>query len=90
MQIEHTVELRGFVYRALVQTLVLMQRKKDWIWHSLQHAGLKVIWPSLRKRFQHDKFMQIICIVNVWLKVFWVFMYTCLSVSGDLYNFEKG
>lgn len=35
-----------------------------------------------------DKFIQIIGIVNVWLKVFWVFMSTFLSVSGDVYNFE--
>lgn len=88
MRIAHAGELRGFVCRALVQTLVLRQRKKDTdmafcaaLWLRSEVAYLKKVC---------DKFIQIIGIVNVWLKVFWVFMSTFLSVSGDVYNFETG
>lgn len=66
----------------------LKAKKKRQIWQSVQHSGLEVRWPTLRKVC--DKLIQLIGIVNVWLKVFWIFMSTCFSVSGDVYNFESG
>lgn len=73
---------------ALVQTLVLMQRKKD-----TDMAFCATLWVGIEVAYFKkvcDKFVLIIGIVNVWLKVFWVFMNTCLSASGDVYNFETG
>lgn len=88
MLIAHAGELRGFVCRALVQILALMQRKNNAdiafcaaLWVGSDVAYLKKVC---------DKFIQIIAIANIWLKVFWVFTSTCLSVSGDVYNFEIG
>lgn len=88
MWIAHAGELRGCVCRALVQTLVLMQRKKD-----TDTAICAALWVGSEVAYFQkvcDKFIQIIGIVNVWLKVFWVFMSTWLSVSGDVYYFEPG
>lgn len=51
------------------------------LWVGSEVAYFKKVW---------DKFIQIIGIINIWLKVFWVFMNICLSVSGDVYNFERG
>lgn len=82
MLIAHAGELRGFVWRALVQTLALMQRKKD-----TDMAFCAALWVGSEVAYFKkvcDKFIQIISIVNIWLKVFWVFMSICLSVSGDV------
>lgn len=82
MLIAHAGELRGFVWKALVQTLALMQRKKD-----TDMAFCAAPWVGSEVAYFKkvcDKFIQIISIVNIWLKVFWVFMSICLSVSGDV------
>lgn len=54
MRIAHAGELRGFVYRALVQTLVLIQRKKDMdmafcaaVWVGSEVAYFKKALPNL-------------------------------------------
>lgn len=54
IRIAHAGELRGFVYRALVQTLVLIQRKKDMdmafcaaVWVGSQVAYFKKALPNL-------------------------------------------
>lgn len=73
---------------SLVQALVLKQRNKD-----TDMAFCAALWVGIEVAYFKkvcDKFIQITGIVNVWLEVFWVFMGTCLSVSGDVYNFETG